>query len=65
MAVVAIALLHVIAFGWDQRAAPGELPDVLEQLSLLVAPDRHGPGTATFGPAGFELDVIGLDRVVG
>ena len=64
LAVVTIALLHVVAFGRDQRAALGEFPDVLEELPLLVRPDRHGSRSTALGPAGFELDVIVLDRVV-
>ena len=65
LAVIAIALLDIVAFGRDQRAAPGEFPDILQESPLFVVPDRHGSGTAAFGPAGLELDVIVLDRLIG
>src|SRR5690554_3083116 len=65
LAVVTMELRFVVLIRRDQRAALGEFSDVPEELPLLVVPDRHGSGAATLGPAGFELDVIVLDRVVG
>ena len=65
LALVAMELLFVVLIRWDQRAASGKFPDLLEESPLLVTQDRHGSGTAALGPAGLELDVIVLDRVIG
>jgi len=51
-------LLPIVALGWDQRAATGELVRTIEYRALRIGTKRNHPCPTAFGPAVFQRHVI-------